>query len=117
MTDESEHRSGSGEIRQEEDRVPTRALLWTTAAATGIALGAIAAAAIWVGASAPGDERVERRASDAGPGLFRRTRPDGGGTDAPPSRPDGFAWVDREEGVVRIPLEEAMEFYLQEHRR
>lgn len=45
---------------------------------------------------------------DYAPGLTQRTRAR--------QRLESYGWVDREAGLVRIPVERAMELYLQQHR-
>jgi hypothetical protein len=104
---------------QEEDRPPLRLAAWAALATLAVVGASLAALAVCTRSTR------ERTAAPAGrpaaisdvlqtefaPASRARLAPASGAA-APPERLQGFAWVDRERGTVRIPIEDAMRLWL-----
>jgi hypothetical protein len=104
-------------IEQEPDHVPPRPLRWSLLIAI-IALVASVAATLVLGAGRRGDvsrverERPTRLASDP----YQRTTEAERREVRARLRLDTYGWVDRAAGVIRVPLEVAIEDYLGDAR-
>ncbi|HZD04714.1 MAG TPA: hypothetical protein VE173_07345 [Longimicrobiales bacterium] len=110
---------GPGPV-QEEDRVAHPLRAWIAVASVLVVTLALIGASWWllrayaarhtVGAGAPAGEPP--LPVDLGYGVHERTeRP------VPPTPPEpGYGWLDRENGVVTIPIEAAMDLVVRLHR-
>jgi hypothetical protein len=111
-TCEVEHRSESDPYRQEEDIVPGRGIALVTAGVVVVLVAAVAWA--WLLAPAPRDPGARRTPPprQVGPILQTPIAPPviAGVEDSVPAMPPSrFAWVDRDRGIVAVPIDEAMD--------
>jgi len=112
----------SWNIEQEPDRVATRRLLWISGLALVVALAGVLAAAQMRNHSgarqtgqAPGST-AEMRPSPLEQGLLEHVERGLALRSEQKKRLEHYGWVDRRAGVVRIPIERALELRLQEPR-
>jgi len=110
----------SWDIEQEPDRVATRRLLLISGLALVVALaGVLAAAQMLHHSSAPPSPRA--RLSEISPspleqGLFEHAERGLELRAEQRKRLGEYGWVDRRAGIVKIPIERAIELRVQEQR-
>ena len=117
-----DERDEQREIRQEVDRLPVRRLLVLAVVGLAVATGAILWAAAWslgppVRQALPEGTRVPVEQAAGGPVLQTLIVPDEPryGARSTDARLQEYGWVDREGGVVRIPVREAMRLLAEGH--
>lgn len=99
---------------QQEDRVDNTRVV----GAVGFAI-VVGAVGIWVAYAIGGDEPPRQRSVVQVYAPPLRTPLEPQVTEPlPQERPEplsGYEWIDREEGIVRVPVDEAVRLYLEEH--
>lgn len=119
MSPEAGRHDEESPVRQEPDRLPVRGMLIIGAVVLLVLVGGIAVSGAWWWSAAP--TRVPERPEAGRPPVprgdvfQRRAAADRGaarGVRPPQQRLlEGFGWVDRDQNLVRIPIEEAIEIY------